>query len=88
MINMWYRVKTHSLRVTDPVKWKEIRERIILRDKSTCRFCGEYTNKPEVHHKKNRFRKLQDLDKDRNLVTLCYRCHKFGHGFFMEKKKV
>jgi hypothetical protein len=62
--------------------WKETREKVLERDKC-CVLCGS-TYKLNVHHILEKefiiFRHLQ-FD-ERNLITACPKCHKFGQFSF------
>ena len=58
--------------------WSKIRKRILDRDNYMCRICGDDGDEAQlnVHHK--------DWDRthngNRNLVTLCSRCHRAIHA--------
>lgn len=59
--------------------WKDVRLRVISRDGDKCLLCPA-TNKLNVHHILEKefliFRYLK-FD-ERNLITVCSKCHKFG----------
>lgn len=59
--------------------WKEVRLRVIKRDGDKCFFCPA-TKKLNVHHILEKefliFRYLK-FD-ERNLITACPKCHKYG----------
>lgn len=61
-------------------KWKKKAKRIKARDKNKCRLCKS-TKRLEVHH-------LTYMnigkEKDKDLITLCRRCHRIAHD--MENK--
>ena len=56
----------------DWTEWRKIKRRIIRRDGNKCKRCG--TNKYlTAHHVKPRSDGGETID--RNLITLCYKCH-------------
>lgn len=61
--------------------WKEIRGKILQRDKFKCKRCGKKAKQLEVHHKT-----YKRIFKERysDLVTLCSNCHTIVER---EKKK-
>ena len=61
---------SHS-RISKTTRWKQMRERVIKRDKYRCVKCKSRTNLT-VHHK-TYVRK--DKEKQKDLITLCQRCH-------------
>jgi len=66
-------IKKEERRVRSVLWWKELRQRVIKRDKGECVKCGSYDNL-EVHH-------INPLcsggtNKTNNLITLCKKCHK------------
>ena len=62
--------------------WKEIREKIIIRDKNICQFCGKsYASEElQVHHKIpfRRFSSIIVANQPENLVSLCLTCHRIA----------
>lgn len=56
--------------------WKNLRRRILMRDRYTCQDCGR-TDSLEVHHLCYRPFLEDALDSD--LVTLCEDCHEQKH---------
>jgi 5-methylcytosine-specific restriction endonuclease McrA len=65
-------------------RWREKRERILMRDKHQCVICGK-SDDLVVHHKQYHFHERLrshfdpwDYD-DRYLITLCKSCHNRGH---------
>lgn len=61
-------------------RWKEIRKRILKRDKYTCQLCGQiYTNSffLVVHHIHpfHNFKEVEKANAPENLITLCRFCH-------------
>ena len=53
------------------------REAVLHRDNYTCQCCGKKHVRPEVHH--IIFRSKGGTDDERNLITLCEKCHKMIH---------
>jgi len=66
--------------------WPIVRDAVLERDKNTCQMCGS-TNRPEVHHIKERHD--GGSDHPYNLITLCIYCHdKVHHRFKTEYREV
>ena len=65
------RVRLHS------AEYQRLRVRVLQRDEWRCQACGSMSSL-EVHHA--RFRSQQGDDTEKNLITLCSRCHKQLHG--------
>jgi len=69
---------TYAEQLKDP-RWLAVRDRIIMRDMNMCRDCHSGDNL-HVHHK----RYLKGLYaweySERDLITLCVKCHRFVHG--------
>ena len=62
------------------------REAVFNRDNYTCQCCGKKHVRLEVHH--IIFRSLGGTDDERNLITLCEKCHKAIHdGILILTKK-
>ena len=62
------------------------REAVLHRDNYTCQCCGKKHVRLEVHH--IIFRSLGGTDGERNLITLCEKCHKLVHdGILILTKK-
>ena len=62
------------------------REAILHRDNYTCQCCGKKHERLEVHH--IIFRSLGGTDDEKNLITLCEKCHKAVHdGILILTKK-
>ena len=62
------------------------REAVLHRDNYTCQYCGKKHARLEVHH--IIFRSLGGSDDERNLITLCEKCHKAVHdGLLVLTKK-
>lgn len=62
------------------------REAVLHRDSCTCQCCGKKHVRLEVHH--IIFRSLGGTDDERNLITLCEKCHKAVHdGILILTKK-
>lgn len=60
-------------------KWKEIRQKVIARDKSTCQICGKKAKQDElqhfdVHHKNYKYI-FREEEKLSCLTLLCRNCH-------------
>jgi hypothetical protein len=55
--------------------WNQIRERVLTRDRHSCRFCGHNADKfMHVHHLDG-----SDDNSLRNLATCCVACHAVNH---------
>lgn len=62
------------------------REAVLHRDNYTCQCCGKKHTRLEVHH--IIFRIMGGTDDERNLITLCEKCHKAIHdGLLILTKK-
>ena len=62
------------------------REAVLHRDNYTCQCCGKKHVRLEVHH--IIFRSMGGADDERNLITLCEKCHKLIHdGLLILTKK-
>ena len=62
------------------------REAVLHRDNYTCQCCGKKHVRLEVHHIV--FRSLGGSDDEKNLITLCEKCHKAVHdGMLILTKK-
>lgn len=62
------------------------REAVLNRDNYTCQCCGKKHVRLEVHH--IIFRSMGGTDDERNLITLCEKCHKAVHdGILILTKK-
>ena len=68
-------LKLPPLRLEDPA-YRELRERVLLRDGWHCQLCGSMKNL-EVHHQE--FRSHSGHDTEENLITLCHACHASQH---------
>ena len=53
------------------------REAVLHRDNYTCQCCGKKHVRLEVHH--ILFRSMGGTDDEKNLITLCEKCHKMVH---------
>lgn len=62
------------------------REAVLNRDNYTCQCCGKKHVRLEVHH--IIFRSMGGTDDEKNLITLCEKCHKAIHdGILILTKK-
>ena len=62
------------------------REAVLNRDNYTCQCCGKKHVRLEVHH--IIFKSMGGTDDERNLITLCEKCHKLVHdGLLILTKK-
>lgn len=62
------------------------REAVLHRDSYTCQCCGKKHVRLEVHH--IIFRSMGGTDDEKNLITLCEKCHKLVHdGMLILTKK-
>ena len=62
------------------------REAVLHRDNYTCQCCGKKHVRLEVHH--IIFRCMGGTDDEKNLITLCEKCHKMVHdGILILTKK-
>ena len=62
------------------------REAVLNRDNYTCQCCGKKHVRLEIHH--IIFRCMGGTDDERNLITLCEKCHKLIHdGVLILTKK-
>jgi len=57
--------------------YQNLREHVLRRDGWRCQLCGSMRNL-EVHHIE--FRSHGGADDERNLMTLCFDCHRSLHG--------
>jgi len=72
-----YRFETRTYSV---VSWMEIREKILVRDQYKCQDCGAGRDADlEVHHNIPIYLGGEEFD-EKNLVTLCEKCHDKRHG--------
>jgi 5-methylcytosine-specific restriction endonuclease McrA len=69
------RPKKPRLRL-DPESYRKLHREVLKRDGWRCQMCGSM-EKLEVHHQK--FRSQDGDDFERNLITLCARCHAQTH---------
>lgn len=60
-------------------EWDMLREFILERDNYTCQDCGRFAMDIglEAHHIKPLFRR--GTNDEKNLITLCHKCHKHKH---------
>jgi 5-methylcytosine-specific restriction endonuclease McrA len=67
------RVRPKHVRVRlDPELYDTLRNQVLRRDGWRCQSCGTMSHL-EVHHK--HFRSQSGPDSERNLITLCAKCH-------------
>lgn len=67
----------------DP-RWIKKRNQILSRDKNTCQFCGCQDKYMQVHHKRYIKGNKPWEYEDKDLITLCNRCH----GYITDEKIV
>lgn len=60
----------------DP-KWISKRNQILSRDNNTCQFCGCQDRYMQVHHKRYIKGNKPWEYEDKDLITLCNRCHEY-----------
>jgi len=62
------------------VGWASLREFVLERDNYHCQDCGKFLMDIglEVHHIK--FLRERGTNNERNLISLCHKCHKKRHG--------
>jgi len=70
-----FRAKTPRLRL-DADGYRELHRQVLKRDGWRCQACGSMQHL-QVHHEK--FRSHSGDDVERNLITLCARCHEQVH---------
>jgi len=56
--------------------YQKLRDQVLRRDGWCCQLCGSISNL-EVHHRE--FRSHDGADDERNLITLCFDCHRSVH---------
>jgi len=64
----------------DP-RWIKKRNQILSRDKNTCQFCGCQDKYMQVHHKRYIKGNKPWEYEDKDLITLCGRCHEMETEF-------
>lgn len=69
-----------------PDDWEDRRNRVLIRDKYTCKRCKKVYGKRwkmylRAHHKKGRSHSLE------NLETICWKCHKEIHPHLNKNKR-
>ena len=77
--------------------WRRVRAEVLEMDKHECQDCkakGIYTRAAEVHHIKTIYAhpdKALDIylpDGTRQLISLCFECHRIGRHGYQHKPKV
>ena len=58
---------------------------VFHRDKYVCRKCHSWTAQPHPHHKILKSQGGEDTEE--NLLTLCFKCHRWAHDNPRECKK-
>ena len=58
-------------------EYQKLRDQVLRRDGWRCQLCGSISNL-EVHHRE--FRSHSGADQERNLIALCFDCHRSVHG--------
>lgn len=66
--------ETYKELLKDP-RWIKRRNEILTRDKNTCQFCGKSDRYLHIHHKVYEKGKKPWEYEDKDLITLCDRCH-------------
>lgn len=66
--------KNYQELLKDP-KWIKKRNEILARDNNTCQFCGAQDRYLHVHHKRYIIGNKPWEYEDKDLITLCDRCH-------------
>lgn len=74
---MYYKELSYEEKLEDH-RWKEVRTRILRRDKHTCKICGA-KGLLNVHHRYYIFQNEPWEYHDNALITLCQTCHKMVH---------
>ena len=70
------KVKQPSKKTISKRLWKEVRDKVVVRDEGKCQVCG-CTSKPNAHHIIGKGYAPTRYD-ERNLILLCSNCHKFS----------
>lgn len=66
----------------DSERWKQKRRNILRRDGYECQLCkryGRHTPATEVHHIKHLEDRPELAYANKNLISLCHRCHNKQH---------
>lgn len=74
--------KTCSDKCNDKVqnlRRKKALHRILERDNFTCQHCGKHGQRLAVHHKDGSGETDNPNHDDKNLTSVCYKCHKIVH---------
>lgn len=77
------RMMSYSEKLQQP-EWKVKRKQILRRDGFKCRNCSS-TASLQIHHKQYHILRISQIRKDpwnyesKYLITLCNKCHGFGH---------
>ena len=70
-------------RYLDSERWEQLREDVLLRDRYTCRDCGNRIRELHIHHLRYHgwpWYALRLPEWKRDLVALCRECHRDAHG--------
>jgi HNH endonuclease len=67
--------------------WQRRRLEIFLRDKFSCRFCGNKEEELHVHHLVYHKDKKPWQYDDSFIVTACYKCHELEHKYRWEAER-
>lgn len=61
-------------------RWARIRQSVLTRDESTCRYCGS-KERPEVHHLTYAYKDEpgEEEAEIRSCLVVCFSCHKKLH---------
>ena len=74
--DLWTINFLHGTKFDNDERMKNVREKILRRDRHTCQYCGwKSKDFQEIHHKDHNH---ENFDED-NLVTTCPLCHQVFH---------
>lgn len=77
-----YMTRTQYREYMRSFAWKEVRKKVLKRDKYACRHCGSLYGDLQVHHV-TYIRLGEELLED--LLTLCDACHVAEHQRLIEQ---
>lgn len=76
------KIRNYQYQKGEMYGFENVKSYVLSRDKHTCYFNNNCSNKLEVHHIK--FRSQGGTDNPNNLITLCEKCHKKVHNGKLE----